>query len=75
MSKRKQRSEVAPEPGEGTDAPPARTFTASRYFRTRSKEQIVVAFLHVERLERARERKLSASEWDSALAAFAAAPR
>ena len=48
--------------------------TAKRHFRTRMREDVVVAFLHVEGLNRA-TRKLTASAWDAEFEAFAAAPR
>lgn len=77
MSKRRQIAAAAPNASMATEspAPPERTFTAARHFRTRMKEPVVGAFLHVERLEQPRERKLTAAAWDAALATFAATPR
>lgn len=75
MSKRKQIAAAARTTETPAEAAPARTFTAVRHFRTRMKEPIVGAFLHVERLEQPRERKLTAAAWDAALATFAATPR
>lgn len=62
-----------PTPTAAPEAPP-RLHVAARYFVPRLDDDVVQAFLHIERL-RGSTRKLSAADWDAELSTFARAPR